>query len=86
MIYHIDLESSMLLIDIKVSLDRCNMYYNDTYYKDYLIKLFPDYLEVSNIIKNFSDDDLFNMEVSNINFSNIKDILLSKLDINNKKL
>lgn len=86
MIYHIDLESSILLIDIKVSLKRCKMYYEDSYYKDYFIKLFPDYIEVSNIIKKFSDEELFNIEISDINFTNIKDILLSKLNNNTKQL
>ena len=62
------------------------MYYEDSYYKDYFIKLFPDYIEVSNIIKKFSDEELFNIEISDINFTNIKDILLSKLNNNTKQL
>ena len=52
--YHIDLEDSLCLLDVKVSLKRCNKYYNDSYYKDYLLSIFSDFIEVYNLINRFS--------------------------------
>ena len=85
MMYHIDLEDSLCLLDIKVSLKRCNKYYNDSYYKGYLLSIFPDFIEVYNLINKFDYDDLLD-EVSGVNFNNIKDILLSKLSDYSKKI
>ena len=79
MMYHIDLENALCLLDIKESLKMCNKYYNDSYYKNYLLNIFPDFLEVYSLINRFNYDDLLE-EVSNVNYNNIKDILLSKLN------
>lgn len=84
MMYHIDLENALCLLDIKVSLKRCNKYYCDSYYRKYLLSIFPDFLEVYSLIDRFNYDDLL-YEVSNVNFNNIKDILLSKLNDYNKQ-
>ena len=83
--YHIDLEDSLCLLDVKVSLKRCNKYYNDSYYKEYLLNIFPDFIEVYNLINRFNYDDLLD-EVSGVNYSNVKDILLSKLNDYSKKI
>ena len=83
--YHIDLENALCLLDIKLSLKRCNNYYNDSYYKGYLLSIFPDFIEVYNLINKFDYDDLLD-EVSGVNFNNIKDILLSKLSDYSKKI
>ena len=83
--YHIDLEDSLCLLDVKVSLKRCNKYYNDSYYKDYLLSIFSDFIEVYNLINRFNYDDLLD-EVSGVNYSNVKDILLSKLNDYSKKI
>ena len=79
MMYHIDLENALCLLDIKESLKMCNKYYNDSYYKEYLLSIFPNFLEVYSLINRFNYDDLLE-EVSNVNYNNIKDILLSKLN------
>ena len=83
--YHIDLENALCLLDIKVSLKRCNKYYNDSYYKEFLLSIFPDFIEVYSLISRFNYDDLLD-EVSNVNYSNVKDILLSKLNDYSKKI
>ena len=79
--YHIDLENALCLLDIKVSLKRCNNYYNDSYYKGYLISIFPDFKETYSLINEFSYDDLFNIEIDNVDFNNVKEKVKS---INNK--
>ena len=84
MMYHIDLENALCLLDIKVSIKRCNKYYNDSYYKEYLLSIFPNFLEVYSLIDRFNYDDLLD-EVSNVNYNNVKDILLSKLHDYNKQ-
>ena len=83
--YHIDLENALCLLDIKVSLKRCNKYYNDSYYKEYLLSIFPDFIEVYSLINKFDYNDLLD-EVSGVNYSNVKDILLSKLNDYSKKI
>ena len=75
--YHIDLENSICLLDIKVSLKRCNKYYNDSYYQKYLLALLPDFKEVFDFMNLFSYDGLLE-EVVNVNYGNVKDILLRK--------
>lgn len=79
MMYHIDLENAPCLLDIKVSLKRCDKYYNDSYYKKYLLSIFPNFLEVYSLINRFNYDDLLD-DVSNVDYNNVKDILLSKLN------
>ena len=83
--YHIDLENALCLLDIKVSLKRCNKYYNDSYYKEYLLSIFPDFIEVYSLINKLDYDDLLD-EVSGVNYNNVKDILLSKLNDYSKKI
>ena len=83
--YHINLEDALCLLDIKVSLKRCNKYYNDSYYKEYLLNIFPDFIELYSLINRFDYDDLLE-EVSGVNYNNVKDILLSKLNDYSKQI
>lgn len=52
----------------------CDRYYNDSYYRDYFLKVFPNYLEVEHLIKEMKPD---NMNVVGISLNNIYDVLSS---------
>ena len=60
-------------------LDFLYEYYNDDYYKEYLLKVFPNFINVYNLLPLLRKCE--NIEITNVNFENVQDILLDKLEL-----
>lgn len=82
--YNIDLETCDILIDLLVSISRCRKYYEDEFYRENFKRIFPNFEKIELILKNIVklyDEEL---DVSGVNYSNIEEVLCSK--INKRKL
>ncbi len=73
---YIDFSKCNSVNDLLRIMKLCDRYYNDSYYHDYFLKVFPNYLEVKHLIEemNFSSD---NMTIVGVSLNNIYDVLSS---------
>ena len=71
---YIDFSKCNSVNDLLGIMKLCDRYYNDSYYRDYFLKVFPNYLEVKQLIDemNFSSD---NMTIVGVSLNNIYDVL-----------
>ena len=69
---YIDFSECNSVNDLLRIMKLCDRYYNDSYYHDYFLKVFPNYLEVEHLIKEMKPD---NMNVVGISLNNIYDVL-----------
>ena len=72
--FHINLSDCKSFCDLINVMGICDRYYNDSYYRDYFLRVFPNYLEVKQLIDemNFSSD---NMTIVGVSLNNIYDVL-----------
>lgn len=73
--YHIALSSCKNLDDLALSMDICKKYYDDSYYHDSFIKLFPDYERALSIFNDMRYLNMSDVKFDNLSFENIYTVL-----------
>ena len=58
-------------------MELCDRYYNDSYYCDFFLKVFPNYLEVAKLVNEIIGLNISDFELDNLTFDNIYDTLNS---------
>ena len=85
MMFHININACRTFIDLIKVMELCDRYYNDDYYHDLFIKMFPNYENVVLLFEkikyiNQNDFDLNKIIFNDLSFENIYDVLSSICD------
>lgn len=75
MLFHINLDGHKSISDLTKSMDMCDMYHKDSFYHDLFCKVFPNYLEVRNLIDKIIDLGYKDLEINDLTIDNIYDKL-----------
>lgn len=75
LVFHIGLYECATIRDIFEALNKCSVYYYDSYYRDVFLEIFPDYFKLINILNILERLDFINEEVKNVTFENVYEII-----------
>ena len=73
--YYIDFSKCNDFNDLLNMMNLCDRYYNDSYYHDFFVKIFPNYLATYNIVDKINRLNIDNIIISGLSFDNIYETL-----------
>lgn len=76
---NLDFKKCTNLKEVVDNINKCSIYYQDSYYRDIFLEIFPNYIEIKEIIKIFSGLDIEQEKVENITFENIKEVIYTSI-------
>ncbi len=73
--YYVDFSRCININDLNNIMLICEKYYNDSYYHDSFIRVFPNYLNVYNLVNEINKLDIDNIVVGDLSLENVYDVL-----------
>lgn len=73
--FHVDIKGCKNLVDLYRAMNVCDKYYNDDYYRDLFLSVFPNYPEVGVLFNEIRKSCIGPIIFDNLTFANIYDTL-----------
>lgn len=76
---YLDLKKCTNLKEVVATINKCSIYYQDSYYRDIFLELFPNYVDMKEIIKIIPGLGIEQEKVENITPENIKEVIYASI-------